>query len=283
MARWSGSKTTSTRPPTDPLATHGQADVVRVDVAGSLLQPVRSPRVRRYRYHGREVRCPLRDWGNGCRVRRGGNCKYRAQPLGIVVRLAAGRQGQEAGDQDHPWLHSADFAQNCRSFRRILSHRADLPCVPIRFGLRSRSLGSLFEVTFGLHWVRRRQRDLARVVLALFCLAWLQASAVPCAMAGERQPAANQVSIGAGAAGHHCQYCPPPQGTPAGDDQPGACAYPHQAQVDVRAAAGWMIAAPAVAAFTSFEVRPIMAVVLPPAVAHPQRLPFSVSYCRFIE
>ena len=44
-----------------------------------------------------------------------------------------------------------------------------------------------------------------------------------------------------------------------------------------------MIAAPVIAAFTSFEVPPILAVVLPPAVAHPPRLPFSVSYCRFLE
>jgi hypothetical protein len=138
-------------------------------------------------------------------------------------------------------------------------------------------------VTFGLQWVRRRQRDLTQVVLALFCLAWLQAAAVPCAMAGEEPPVASQASVDAGAAGHDCQYCPPPQGAPAGDDQPGACAYTHQPQVDARAAAGWMIAAPVVAAFTSFEVRPILAVVLPPAVAHPPRLPFSVSYCRFIE
>jgi hypothetical protein len=175
------------------------------------------------------------------------------------------------------------FHKIVRDFRRIPLHRAVLPCVPIRFGLRSRPLGSRFEVTFGLHWVRRRQRDLTRVVLALFCLAWLQASAVPCAMAGERQPAASQVSMSAGAPVQHCQYCPPPHGAPTGADHAGTCAYPHQAQVDARAASGWMIAPPVAAAFTSFELRPMLAVVLPPAVAHPPRPPLSVSYCRFLE
>ena len=137
-------------------------------------------------------------------------------------------------------------------------------------------------MTFGLHWVRRRQRDLARVVLALFCLAWLQAAALPCAMAGEAQPVAGQVAIAAGDAGHDCQYCPP-QGNTTGDGHPGACAYPHQAQVDARSASGWMIAAPVVVAFTSFEVRPSLAVVVPQPGALPPRLPLSVSYCRFIE
>jgi predicted metal-binding membrane protein len=138
-------------------------------------------------------------------------------------------------------------------------------------------------MTFGLHWVRRRQRDLARVVLALFCLAWLQAAALPCAMADETQPAAGQVAMDAGETGHDCQYCPPPQPATSGDEQPGACAYPHAAQVDARFASGWMIAPPVITALTSFEIRPSVAVVVPQPGALPQRLPFSVSYCRFIE
>ena len=37
----------------------------------------------------------------------------------------------------------------------------------------------------GLHWFRRKQRSLSRVVLAAFCLTWLQIAAAPCVMAFE--------------------------------------------------------------------------------------------------
>jgi hypothetical protein len=143
-------------------------------------------------------------------------------------------------------------------------------------------------VTFGLHWVRRRQRDLTKVVLALFCLAWLQASAMPCAMADGAQsamspPMASQASTVADPATHDCQYCPPPQAGHSTDDQPAACSYPHGPQVDGRAAVGWMFAAPVVTEFAVFVAPASDALVLPQPRAPLPRAPLSVRYCRFIE
>ncbi len=40
----------------------------------------------------------------------------------------------------------------------------------------------------GLHWFRRKQRSLSRVVLAAFCLTWLQFAAAPCVMALDSEP-----------------------------------------------------------------------------------------------
>jgi hypothetical protein len=90
----------------------------------------------------------------------------------------------------------------------------------------------------GLHWFRRRQRSLARVALALFCLTWLQFATAPCLMALERgvadaehcgqMPGGMQES-----ATEHCPYCPPaPAGAAACDHS--SCAFPHDPQVDSR-------------------------------------------------
>jgi hypothetical protein len=86
----------------------------------------------------------------------------------------------------------------------------------------------------GLHWFRRRQRSLARVALALFCLTWLQLATAPCVMALERgvadtehcgqMPGGMQES-----AAEHCPYCPP---AAIGDHS--SCAFPHDPQVDSR-------------------------------------------------
>ena len=81
-----------------------------------------------------------------------------------------------------------------------------------------------------MHWVRRHQRSFARLVLALFCLAWLQAAFVPCTMAA---PAMQDCE-------HHCPYCPSDtDGTLA--DHASGCAYPHEPQADGRAAAMFAI------------------------------------------
>src|SRR5512141_3157969 len=91
-----------------------------------------------------------------------------------------------------------------------------------------------------LQWIRARQHDLTRAVLALFVLAWLQAAAVPCAMAdGMVSPSA--------AAGHACQYCPHSPAPSAAASHHGDCLYPHAPQVDARAAAGLFFVLPVTA------------------------------------
>lgn len=86
----------------------------------------------------------------------------------------------------------------------------------------------------GLHWFRRRQRTLARVALALFCLTWLQLATAPCVMALERSVADTE-HCGQMPGGmqestvEHCPYCPP---AAAGDHS--SCAFPHDPQVDSR-------------------------------------------------
>jgi hypothetical protein len=131
---------------------------------------------------------------------------------------------------------------------------------------------------FGLHWVRARQRDLTKVVLALFCLAWLQAAAVPCVMAGVLQPAA------AAAAHHDCQYCPPPSTAPAGAGHQDTCLYPHGPQVDARAAAGPFFVMPVATVIATLAAQPVETDALvdraDPGVP---ATPLSVSYCRFLE
>ncbi len=156
---------------------------------------------------------------------------------------------------------------------------------------------------FGLAWLRRRQRSLARAVLALFCAAWLQAAVVPCVMAhGEAAPlpdessghpghdahvghdhAAMLAGQGGGGASPPCLYCPP--GAAGGDscDGHGGCAYPHDPTVDARGAGAIFAAVPA----SFFAPLPGVARVVqraePCAAAHVPRVPISVSYCRFLE
>jgi hypothetical protein len=129
----------------------------------------------------------------------------------------------------------------------------------------------------GLQWVRRRQRALARAVLALFVLAWLQAAAVPCVMA---QPALAHAASGS----PHCPYCPPTDSpTPQYDDH-GGCAFSHQPQVDTRATTALAVLIP---------VPPVLFQQAIPSELHlradrhspdvlPQ-IPLSTSYCRYLE
>ena len=130
-----------------------------------------------------------------------------------------------------------------------------------------------------LDWIRRRQRSLARGVLALFCLVWLQAALVPCAMA--LMPGGM-----ADAPMEHCSYCP--SAADAGGDVggPGACTYPDAPQVDSRSttlSTPLLFALPA----TSFVLD--AALLEPAAVPVADRAPdwagppLAVSYCRFLK
>ena len=128
-----------------------------------------------------------------------------------------------------------------------------------------------------LQWIRTRQRDLTRAVLALFMLAWLQAAAVPCAMAdGMSSPVATTQ--------HACQYCPPSPAPAAAADHHGSCAYPHAPQVDARAATGLFFALPVTAPIATLDGQPVARIV-PVACFDPGAppTPLSVSYCRFLE
>lgn len=154
---------------------------------------------------------------------------------------------------------------------------------------------------FGLRWVRRRQRALSRGVLALFCLAWLQAAVVPCVMAHGQDTvtspqAAAHAHDDAGAmsghdammsgasdhSAHPCPYCPPAGAADCGDGQV-ECAYPHGPQVDVRAAGALFVAVPATPVAPSPGVLLIEDRAIPAVPAIPPRVSISVSYCRFLE
>jgi hypothetical protein len=128
-----------------------------------------------------------------------------------------------------------------------------------------------------LHSVRRHQRALARVVLALFCLAWLQAAVVPCAMA-------NAASTAMPAGAQHCPYCPQGDAPSAATDHAGSCVYPHHAQVDPRVAAILAVAVP-VSSFTPIaDVAAhglhVQAAVIPDPIP---RIPIPQRFCRYLE
>lgn len=156
------------------------------------------------------------------------------------------------------------------------------------------------SVNFGLGWMRRRQRSLTGAVLAMFCAAWLQAAVVPCVMAHGTDLASagaatapdahrgHEHTAGAGAepsrsASQPCLYCPPDETATGHCELHGGCAYPHDPQVDARAAGALFTALP-----VSYVVMAAPVCVrrdgadraIAPA---PPRVSLSVSYCRFIE
>ena len=153
-------------------------------------------------------------------------------------------------------------------------------------------------MVFGLQWVRRRQRSLAKGVVALFCLAWLQVAALPCVMAhdGVASPVTAASHVGHGGApqgmpasppgtpGEHCPYCPP--GTQATPDcsEHGGCAYPHGPQVDARLATSLFVPLVGTVSVRTVHVRTLdrTGETVEP-LRLPSRVPLSVSYCRFIE
>jgi hypothetical protein len=160
------------------------------------------------------------------------------------------------------------------------------------------------QVTFdGLSWFRRRQRKLARGVLAVFCLTWLQLASLPCAMANAMavpaQPAAVQpahvastmandqmhAAMPAMETAEHCPYCPTDNTQQVGADVHAACAYPHDPQVDSRAGLALGMALPAVApmSITALVARTDIAIgrMAPPATLPKYAL--AVRYCRFLK
>jgi hypothetical protein len=132
----------------------------------------------------------------------------------------------------------------------------------------------------GLDWIRRRQRALAKGVLALFCLVWLQAALLPCAMAYSAD------GMAAGAE-EHCVYCPPGQGH-AGHDEPAPtthCLYPDSAQADTRPLVAGCVVPPLATSYVfkiSVAAHPPAAYesALPSAVPRP---PYAVTYCRYLK
>jgi hypothetical protein len=181
----------------------------------------------------------------------------------------------------------------CRS---IHPNGDQLPCHGGLIRVRSPDFIMTQQVTIaGLAWFRRRQRMLARSVLALFCLTWLQLAALPCVMAdsmperadaiGPLAPMAQPVPGMDAAAGHDCIYCPPPapEQTLCGDHA--GCAYPHDPQMDSRASLALGMALPAVAPVLVLDLLErndaAIALIAPPLSV--PRAPLAVSLCRFLK
>jgi hypothetical protein len=139
----------------------------------------------------------------------------------------------------------------------------------------------------GLQWIRRRQRRLARAVLPLVALAWLQVAAVPCVAAHQTAGLVAAAQHEAADASSHgpCLYCPPDHGGHGTSSVDGSrCAFPHDPQVDARVATFAFVPPPT---FTSFAVLPEPAQTGTRVAAdRPEPVPrrsLFVSYCRFIE
>ena len=149
----------------------------------------------------------------------------------------------------------------------------------------------------GLHWFRRQQRSLLRVVLAAFCLTWLQLAATPCVMAfefGSRMAATPMTDPALSAAsmpdsmvmapGEHCPYCPPPQAEQGVD--PAVCSFPHDPQVDSRVgfAAALLAPPPSVMRFVVADAACATAdfvkALTPAPVAS---ISLAVSFCRYLK
>lgn len=167
----------------------------------------------------------------------------------------------------------------------------------------------------GLQWIRRRQRALARAVLPLVGLAWLQVAAIPCVAAHQsaglvaavphesvaahaghdhgshdhaaHAPAAHHGAHDAATAPSHgpCIYCPPEHaGHEGADEAGGRCAFPHDPQVDARVAALAIAPPPALTAFALAAEPALTARSLSADRPGPvPRRPLTVSYCRYIE
>jgi hypothetical protein len=149
----------------------------------------------------------------------------------------------------------------------------------------------------GLHWFRRKQRSLSRVVLAAFCLTWLQIAAAPCVMAldsapgmtalAKIDPAPSMASMPDGmvmAPGEHCPYCPPPQ-VEQGMDQ-ALCSFPHDPQVDLRVglAAVLLVPPPTLVLFVAADTAQSAADSITALVPVPApRTSLAVSFCRYLK
>lgn len=144
-----------------------------------------------------------------------------------------------------------------------------------------------------LHWFRHRQHALTRLLLATFCLAWLQVAAMPCVMAAgvADTQVAPGVEVAAGmpggmtmAGGEHCNYCPPD--SPPGADVAGACSYPHDPQVDSRLGLAAVLLAPPpvmLLVLAAGDAAPVGGTFVADAAPPAPRAPLNVSLCRFLE
>jgi hypothetical protein len=149
----------------------------------------------------------------------------------------------------------------------------------------------------GLHWFRRKQRTLSRVVLVAFCLTWLQFAAVPCVMAldsgsgmadlamTDTTPSAASMPDGmVMAPGEHCRYCPSPQSEPGVDRA--VCSFPHDPQVDLRVGLAAALLLPPtphvlfVAADVAQPAADSIATLVPAPVPGTSLV---VSFCRFLK
>jgi hypothetical protein len=149
----------------------------------------------------------------------------------------------------------------------------------------------------GLHWFRRKQRSLSRVVLAAFCLTWLQLAAAPCVMAfesGSRMAAAAMIDPALSAAsmpdgmvmapGEHCPYCPPPQ-SEQGVDQT-VCSFPQDPQVDLRVglAAALLVPPPTLVLFVAADTAQSATDSITELVPAPAPCTsLAVSFCRYLK
>ena len=151
-----------------------------------------------------------------------------------------------------------------------------------------------------LSWFRRRQRALATGMLTVFCLAWLQLAALPCAYAFASGTSSGTTALTWGPGQHvpadinnvasvdHCPYCPPGDRA-CGDDRPvaqEACAVPNSPQVDARLAIAFASALPATP-LLAWQVR--LPDVDRPEVGSearasvPPRASVSIRLCRFLK
>jgi len=140
-------------------------------------------------------------------------------------------------------------------------------------------------------------------MLALFCAAWLQAAIVPCVMA-HAAAAAPQAEVPAhhqhdahsghdhdamtvgqdsGDVTHPCLYCPPSDSGASSCDGHRGCAFPHEPQVDARAAGVIFTALPVSFVAPSAGTRLVASRADPAVPDVIPRVRLSVSYCRFIE
>lgn len=149
-------------------------------------------------------------------------------------------------------------------------------------------------MSFGLYWIRHRQRRFARALLPLFGLIWLQLAAMPCigAHQGALDGAEGAAVVGHAGAHHsvaddgHCPYCPPPGADATAERcaEGGPCAYPHEPGVDARFASMAVLPTPAVTPLAGLLEAPcsLAAAQADRPDPRPHRS-LSISYCRFIE
>jgi len=138
----------------------------------------------------------------------------------------------------------------------------------------------------GLHWMRHRQRRLARALLPLFGLVWLQLAAIPC-VGAHHAAADSPAHLTADDATHaHCPYCPPSGGAAAAEhcDDGGQCAYPHEPGVDARFASMALLPTSAATPLAGLLDAPCSLAGMHADRQDPlPRRSLSISYCRFIE